>query len=161
MKSIAAAILSLSALCAGAALAAPAREAMPDWGTVLPAADVAAGKTAAVRCLSCHDTSDQKINQFGPPLWNVVNRPRATAPAFPYSDAMKASHAPWSYDLLFAYLKDPQAMVHGTPMSFAGFRNAKQRINVIAYLRTLSDNPAPLPPPLAAAAPAGKKAARK
>lgn len=155
MKTIAASILFL-VLC-GPALAAAPKDAMPDWGSVLPAADVAAGKTAAVRCLSCHDMSRDKINQFGPPLWGVVNRPRATMPAFPYSDAMKASHAPWTYDLLFQYLKDPQAMVHGTPMSFSGFRNAKLRINVIAYLRTLADTPAPLPEPAAPAKKAVKK----
>lgn len=159
MKMIAAVFL-FSATTFGAASAwAAAKEPMPDFATAIPAADIAAGKTASVRCLSCHDMSRDKINQFGPPLWNIVNRPRATAPAFPYSDAMKASHAPWTYDLLFQYLKDPQAMVHGTPMSFAGYRNAKQRINVIAYLRTLSDDPAPLPAPLPSKA--GKKPAKK
>jgi cytochrome c len=30
-------------------------------------------------------------------------------------------------------------------MTFAGIERARQRADVIAYLRTLSDNPAPLP----------------
>jgi cytochrome c len=30
-------------------------------------------------------------------------------------------------------------------MTFAGIKNDKERANVIAYLRTLSDNPKPLP----------------
>src|SRR5581483_1830915 len=37
--------------------AQPVEEAMPDWGTVLPAADVAGGKTISARCEQCHDTS--------------------------------------------------------------------------------------------------------
>ena len=41
---------------AGGGAAAPVEEAMPDWGTVLPAADVAAGKTVSVKCEQCHDT---------------------------------------------------------------------------------------------------------
>ncbi len=37
--------------------AAPVAEVMPDWGTVLPAADVAGGKTVSVKCEQCHDLS--------------------------------------------------------------------------------------------------------
>jgi cytochrome c len=49
-------------------------------------------------------------------------------------------------------------MVPGTKMSFAGIKSAQQRLNLLAYLRTLADAPAPLPaasksgtPPAAAA----------
>ena len=46
-------------------------------------------------------------------------------------------------------------MVPGTKMTFAGLRSAQDRINLIAYLRTQSDNPVPIPPPApASAAPA-------
>ena len=37
------------------------------------------------------------------------------------------------------------AYAPGTRMAFAGINNDKQRADVIAYLRTLSDNPPPLP----------------
>jgi cytochrome c len=43
------------------------------------------------------------------------------------------------------------ALVPGTSMVFAGLPNPQDRANVIAYLRTLSDNPKPLPAPGAAA----------
>jgi cytochrome c len=67
-----------------------------------------------------------------------------------------ASHEPWTYELLFRYLKSPATMVPGTKMSFAGLRSATDRINLLAYLRTLGDTPAPIPPPspAKAAAPA-------
>jgi cytochrome c len=64
---------------------------------------------------------------------------------------MMASHDPWTFALLFKYLKSPQSMVPGTKMSFAGLRSAQDRINLLAYLRTLSDAPAAIP------APTGKK----
>ena len=37
--------------------AAPAEETLPDFGTVLKAADVTAGKTVAGKCEQCHDIS--------------------------------------------------------------------------------------------------------
>jgi cytochrome c len=36
-------------------------------------------------------------------------------------------------------------MVPGTKMTFAGLPSDKDRSDLIAYLRTLSDKPAPLP----------------
>jgi cytochrome c len=82
---------------------------------------------------------------IGPNLWGIVNRPRASVASFSYSSAMSASHDPWTYDKLFTYLKQPQLMVPGTKMSFAGLSSAKDRSDLIGYLRTLSDAPAPLP----------------
>ena len=63
---------------AGGAAAAPVEEAMPDWGTVLPTADVAAGKTVSVKCEQCHDLSKgEDPTRSVPPLYGVVDRPRA------------------------------------------------------------------------------------
>ena len=127
--------------------AAPAAEVLPDWGTVLPKADTAAGQKISGRCEQCHDLTKGGPNKIGPNLWGVVNRPRATHPGFDYSSAMQANHDPWSYDKLFTYLKLPAAMVPGTKMTFAGLPNTNDRINLIAYLRTLADSPAPIPAP--------------
>jgi cytochrome c len=44
-------------------------------------------------------------------------------------------------------------------MAFAGIPNAKQRADVVDYLRTLSDKPEPLPSADAAAKPAAPAAA--
>ena len=41
-------------------------ELAPDWGTVLPAADLAAGENIHKRCLQCHDFSDGGPNKIGP-----------------------------------------------------------------------------------------------
>lgn len=127
--------------------AAPVAEPIPDWGTVLPKADVGAGKEISTRCEQCHDLSKGGPNKIGPNLWGVVGRDRATHPGFDYSSAMASKHTPWTLDELFQFLKSPQAYVVGTKMSFAGLRSAQDRINLLAYLRTQSDNPIPIPPP--------------
>ncbi|MBN9588738.1 MAG: hypothetical protein BGN85_08560 [Alphaproteobacteria bacterium 64-11] len=142
--------------------AAPAEEAMPDWGTVLPAADVADGKSISVRCEQCHDLSKGGPNKIGPNLYNVVDEPRGTGRnGFSFSSAMAAKGGTWTYDELFKFLKSPGSYIPGTKMSFAGLRSEKDRINLIAYLRTNADTPAPIPAPKpkeepkAEAAPAG------
>src|SRR5579863_1969507 len=132
---------------ASGAAATPVAEVMPDWGTVLPAADVAAGKTVSVKCEQCHDLSKGGPNKIGPNLYDVVNRPRASHPGFDYSGAMKAKSDPWTYDELFKYLKSPQSYVPGTKMSFAGLPREQDRINLIAYLRSDADSPAAIPAP--------------
>ena len=49
---------------------------------------------------------------------------------------------------------NPKGSVPGTKMAFAGVKKPVDRANLIAFLRTLSDNPVALPSPEAAAAPA-------
>jgi cytochrome c len=146
---------------ASGAPAAPVEEPLPDWGTVLASANVAGGKATSAKCEACHDISKGGPNKIGPNLYNVVDEPRGTGRnGFSFSSAMKAKGGTWTYDELFKFLKSPGAYIPGTKMSFAGIRNAQDRIDLIAFLRTLSDNPAsiPAPKPAAAAAPAATPA---
>jgi len=107
----------------------------PDWGTVFPTADVAAGQAAFARCQACHTDSNGGPNGIGPNLWGVVGRPVASHAGFAYSDAMKA-HAgelpTWTLDGLYEFINAPQNVVAGTKMSFAGIRDSQTRINLIA-----------------------------
>ena len=139
---------------AGGGAAAVVEEAMPDWGTVLASADVAAGKTLSGKCEQCHDLSKGGPNKIGPNLYAVVDRVRASHPGFSYSAALKGKPGNWTYDELFKFLKAPGSYAPGTKMSFAGLRSEKDRINLIAYLRSDADAPAAIPAPKPAAAPA-------
>jgi cytochrome c len=145
----------------GGAPAAPVAEVVPDFGTVLPTADVANGKTVAGKCEQCHDISKGGPNKIGPELWNVVGRPRATEAGFAYSGAMKGKGGSWTYEELFKFTHSPQSIVPGTKMSFPGLRSEKDRIDLLAFLRTQEDTPAaiPAPAPKAAEAPAAAPAA--
>lgn len=130
------------------ASAAPVEEALPDWGTVLPTADANNGHDISHKCEQCHDLSKGGPNKIGPNLWDIVDASRGTdRGGFDFSAAMKAKGGKWTFDELFKFLKSPGAYIPGTKMSFAGLPSAKDRINLIAYLRTQSDSPAAIPPP--------------
>jgi cytochrome c len=64
---------------------------------------------------------------------------------FSYSDAMKGKGGDWSFEDLNTFITDPKAFVPGTKMAFGGEKDPHKRADILAYLRTLSDNPAPLP----------------
>ncbi|MFZ0020193.1 MAG: hypothetical protein WAL10_22970, partial [Acetobacteraceae bacterium] len=80
-------------------------------------------------------------------LYGVVGGPHAHMQGFNYSEALKARQDPWTYNELNAWLTKPSDYAPGTRMAFPGIKNEKTRIDVIAYLRTLSHNAAPLPSP--------------
>jgi len=64
---------------------------------------------------------------------------------FSYSAAFQALDGEWDYDALNHFLYAPTDYAPGTKMSFRGVRKDEDRANLIAYLRTLSTNPAPQP----------------
>jgi cytochrome c len=70
---------------------------------------------------------------------------------FRYSQAMQNSakqagdDGKWTYENVNAFLVNPKAYMNGTLMAFAGLRSAQDRANLIAYLRSQSDAPAPMP----------------
>lgn len=142
----------------GAAAEAPA--AVP-IAVLLQDADAEAGAAVFRRCQACHSGEKDGPNLVGPDLWDLVNRPIAVHEGFSYSAAMTAfseDHAVhWDYEHLNGFLHNPRQYINGTAMSFAGINNDGDRADLIAYLRTLSDNPAPLPE--VAAAPAEGEAA--
>ena len=110
-----------------------------DWGTVLPAADLAAGEAAFARCQACHTVNSGGASGIGPNLYAVVGGPVMHASGFAYSDAMakhKAEAPTWGYDEMDKFLTAPGRYVPGTKMSFAGIRDEATRINLIAYLRS-------------------------
>ena len=135
-----------------------APEVPPDWGTVLKTADVAAGQATFAKCQSCHNADSGGPNGTGPNLWGVVGRPPGSHPGFAYSDGMKgfAGKQPiWDYEHIYQFVKNPQAYISGTKMSFVGLKQPQDRINVIAFLREHGGTlPIPAPNPAAAAAPA-------
>jgi len=149
---------------AGAATGAAAGGAlvMPDFGTVLAAADVAAGEKVFAKCTQCHTADKGGPNKIGPNLYGVVGNHHAhLGDGFAYSAAMKAlSGETWDYEHLYAFLENPGKVIKGTKMAFAGLKKSEDRLNVIAFLRSKADSPFPLPAPApagSAPAPAGEE----
>ena len=87
-------------------------------------------------CAVCHST-EPGVDKLGPSLAGVVGRPSASLKEYPYSDAMHKAGVTWTKLVLDRYLTDPQAMVKGTKMLFAGIKDAKDRKALIDYLATL------------------------
>jgi len=141
---------------------AEAADVPPDWGTVLPAADIAAGEAkAAGVCSSCHKFDPAGTNAIGPGLYGVVGRAPGTHPGFAYSDPMKglAAKTPkWDYDHLYEFIHGPGKYLPGTKMTYVGLKAPQDRINVIAYLHSLGST-LPVPAPKPAAAPPAEPAA--
>jgi cytochrome c len=129
---------------------APAADTIPDWGTVLPKADIAAGQTTTAKCASCHQFDPAGTNSTGPGLFGVVGRPPGSHGGYSYDTAMQdfaKAHPAWTYDLLYQFLKSPQNFMPGTKMTFVGLPNPQDRINVIAYLRSNGSPNVPIPAP--------------
>lgn len=115
---------------------------------LMQTASVEAGARLINRCQSCHDYSPANANRTGPGIYDIVGQELAHHEGFAYSDilvSMGAAGEIWDYENLDAFLASPRAYAPGTKMTFAGLSNPQDRANLIAFLRSLSDNPYPLP----------------
>ena len=99
------------------------------------AQDAAAGGMAFQQCAECH--SPGSAAGAGPGLKGVAGRRAGSKDGFIYSPAMKKSTVVWDAATLDAFLADPRAVVPGTTMAYAGDDDAKERADLVAYLKTL------------------------
>ena len=126
-----------------AVVAAPAEPA--DLGTLLALASAEAGEKIFKKCKACHTVGKGGPNRVGPNLWDIVGGGVAGRQGFRYSGALAGKGGQWTYEDLDRFLAKPKDFVPGTKMTFRGLKKAEQRAHVIAYIRTLSDSPKPLP----------------
>lgn len=116
-----------------------------DVDDLLPAGDPKRGKRLALACEKCHTTDQvQKTACEGGSLWNIVGRAKASGDGR-FSPALQAAGGAWTYDDLNAFLAQPAWTVPGTTMRMQGIHDPQDRADLIAFLRTLGDKPAPLP----------------
>jgi len=121
------------------------QEQQPPIEQLLAKADVSRGENSAKKCAACHTFNKGGRTLVGPNLWGIVGRPKASEAAFSYSAALKSKGGSWTIDDLSQFISNPKGMIPATNMTFAGVPRGSERADIIAYLNTLSDNPAPLP----------------
>lgn len=126
---------------AGGAPAAPSQAARALLATLPPAyggADLDNGEAKFAACRSCHSATRGGGNMTGPNLWGVFGRKAGVVAGFHYSDGVKASGIVWDAASLDKWIANPRAVAPDTKMSFVGIDDAKDRRDLIAYLKVAS-----------------------
>jgi cytochrome c len=136
---------AIAVLILVASLPSAASAAGTDAAARVAGADAARGQTSFLQCTACHVAEPSDQPRLGPNLWGVVGRAVASVPGYDYTAALRALGGEWSYARLDEYLRAPMDYAQGTRMVFPGIADAATRADVIAYLRTRSDDPPPLP----------------
>ncbi|MBS0409860.1 MAG: cytochrome c family protein [Proteobacteria bacterium] len=132
---------------ASAPAAAPAltdaqkKAALAELPAAYQSADLDNGQAKFALCKSCHTAIQGGGDMTGPNLFGVFGRKAGTKEGFAYSDAMKASGITWDADKINAWITKPSALVPGTKMTYIGMSDAKDRVDLIAYLKTITTAP--------------------
>jgi cytochrome c2 len=100
--------------------------------------DVARGEVKFQDCAACHKL-ETGANNVGPSLHGIFTRKAGELADFRYSPAIKRSGIGWSPETLDTFITDPQAVVPGNRMPYAGMASASDRADLIAYLQKMTE----------------------
>jgi cytochrome c len=95
--------------------------------------DAARGEKRFEECAACHAVA-QGAESVGPSLHGVFGRKAGELADFRFSPALKRSGITWNEHTVDTFVADPQAVVPGNRMPFAGIPDAAARADLIAYL---------------------------
>ena len=101
--------------------------------------DVEKGKAVFNKCKACHE-NEKGINKVGPTLKGVIGRATASVPDYKYSEAMleyAKANPVWDDAHFLTYIENPKAAVPKTKMAFAGLKKEDERVNLLAYLKSM------------------------
>jgi cytochrome c len=125
---------------------APAEAKLEPIAPLLAKADANEGANIAKQCAACHTFDKGGANRIGPNLYGIIGEHPAEVQGYEFSKALQAlKDKTWDYETLNQWLASPKAVAPGTKMTFAGLRKPEQRADVIMFLRSKADTPAPLP----------------
>jgi cytochrome c len=97
--------------------------------------DAARGQAKFGDCAACHKL-EAGANNVGPSLHGIFARKAGEIADFRYSPAIKRSGITWTLETLDKFISDPQVMVPGNRMPYAGMASAGDRADLIAYLQS-------------------------
>jgi cytochrome c len=96
--------------------------------------DAARGKKLFEECVACHSL-ERGVNGVGPSLQGVFERKAGDAADFRFSPPLKRSGVAWSAQTMDAFIADPQKEIKGNRMPYSGMPEARDRADLIEYLR--------------------------
>jgi cytochrome c len=115
---------------------APAEEVVEvSFEEIYATADAGAGERLFRQCSACHKL-EQGANGTGPYLYGVVDREKAAADGFGYSDTLAGMGGSWTPANLNGFIANPREYAPGTSMAYRGMSDPEDRANLIAYLAT-------------------------
>ena len=108
------------------------------------AGDKERGARAFAACAACHSLEPGR-HLTGPSLSGLMGRKAgALADFLRYSRALKDSGFVWTEQTLERWLRDPEVLVRGNFMQFAGVKDDRARADLVAFLKAASVPGSPL-----------------
>ena len=98
------------------------------------AQDAQKGEQDFAVCRPCHAIGPDAANMLGPELNALDGRHSGSVPGYSYTAANKNSGIVWTQSTFTRYIQNPQAVVPGTKMFFAGIKDPQQIKDLWAYL---------------------------
>ena len=99
---------------------------------------IEAGKLVAKRtCNVCHSFNKGGKVVYGPNLFDIYGKPAASIEGYTYSTALKNSGLVWNDKNLADFVSNPEQFVKGTKARFPGLKSAKDKADVLAYIKSL------------------------
>jgi cytochrome c len=93
------------------------------------------GRRVFGACAACHSLQPDQ-NMTGPSLADLWNRKAGSLPSFArYSPGLKSANVVWNDKTLDEWITDPRHLVPGNEMTFAGIKDARQRADLLAFLK--------------------------
>lgn len=100
----------------------------------------ARGQRVFGACGACHSLQPDR-NMTGPSLAGLWGRKAGSLASFSrYSPALKSADITWNDKTLDAWIDDPQHVVPGNQMPFSGIKDARERADLLAFLREATKN---------------------
>ena len=113
---------------------APAAEEV-DLATLMATANPDRGRRLYIQCRACHTLVAEGNQLLGPNLRGFMDRPAGTAPGYEYSEALLGADLYWTPETLDRWMRSPSEVIPDNKMIFAGIRKARDRADLVAWLR--------------------------
>lgn len=103
-------------------------------------ADIDNGAGQAQICRACHSLDQGGPTLIGPNLFGMFGRRAGARDDYEYSEVLAEAGFIWTPRALEAWLAEPARFLPGNRMIFAGVLDAKNRVDVVAYLLQVTDD---------------------